>query len=195
VGLEGEDFITAMRMALEKAAYPKEMGINVEDANSVYPVNLPEGKTMKDVLADASVMLLPYCAKLPECKFRFTQGCTECGMCTIGDAYKLAREKNIDAVTIVKFEHLQATLSDMKKRGVKSYIGMCCEEFYIKRQKAFADAGIPGVLMDIDGRTCYELQEEKEAYSGTFEALADLKPQLVESVMKFVPPANGNKQQ
>jgi lipoate-protein ligase A len=108
-------------------------------------------------------------------------------MCTIGDAYKIAREKNLEAVTIVKFEHLQATLQDMKERGVKGYVGMCCEEFYIKRQKAFADAGIPGVLMDIDGRTCYELREEKEAYSGTFEALADLKPRLVESVLKFVP--------
>ena len=78
---------------------------------------------------------------------------------------------------------------EMKDRGVKGYAGMCCEEFYVKRQKAFADAGIPGVLMDIEGKTCYDLRQEKDAYSGTFEALADLKPQLVESVMKFVPQA------
>ncbi|MEK6748364.1 MAG: DUF116 domain-containing protein [Pseudomonadota bacterium] len=185
-GLTAEDFMLVLRMALEKIEYTR-MGLDLDDANAVYPVNVPEGRTLGEVVSEATVMLLPYCAKLPACKFRFTQGCSECGMCTIGDAYRLARERGMEAVTIIRFEHLQATLTRMKETGVKSYIGACCEEFFVKRQQAFLNAGIPGVLLDIDGKTCYQMREEDQAYAGTFTALADLKQGLVSKVLAQIP--------
>jgi len=185
VGLVPTDFCDAIKLALEQSSYNR-IGIAPEDSSSVYPVNVPEGKSIEQVMADASVLLLPYCAKLPDCEYRFKQGCDECGMCTIGDAYKMAKEKGLEAVTIIKFEHLKATLAEMKAQGVKSWIGCACEAFFIKRNEAFRDAGIPGVVLDIVGKTCYDLGEEDKAYAGTFEALADLKLPLLEATLDNV---------
>ncbi|HJO27859.1 MAG TPA: hypothetical protein QF708_00355, partial [Candidatus Poseidoniia archaeon] len=42
--------------------------------------------------------------------------------------------------------------------------------------------------LDIVGKTCYQLDEEDEAYAGTFEAQADLKLPLLEAVMDNVNP-------
>ncbi len=185
VGLEPDDFWQAIRLSLEKVRYTS-LGFDATEANAIYPVNIPDTKTVEEVAADATVMLLPYCAKLPDCRFRFTQGCDECGLCTIGDAYRMARAKGLEAVTIIKYEHLKDTLRRMKEQGVASYIGLCCEAFFVKRNEAFYEAGIPGVLMDIDGKTCYQLNEEGKAYAGTFEAQADLKLPLLERMMDRV---------
>ncbi|HJL54976.1 MAG TPA: DUF116 domain-containing protein, partial [Candidatus Thalassarchaeaceae archaeon] len=190
VGLTPADFCDAVKLALEQTSYNR-IGISEGDASSVYPVNVPEGSSIEQVMSDASVLLLPYCAKLPDCEYRFTQGCDECGMCTIGDAYGMAKEKNLEAITIVKFEHLKETLAGMKAQGVKSWIGCACEPFFIKRNEAFRDAGIPGVILDIVGKTCYNLGEEGKAYAGTFEAQADLKLPLLEAVMGNVNPCHG----
>ena len=186
VGLAPQDFVAAVRMALEKAAYPR-MGVSLQEADALYPVNLPEGKGIQDVLREATVLLLPYCAKLPECKYRFKQGCDECGLCTVGEAYRLARARGLEAITIVRYEHLIRTLRALRRRGVRAYVGCCCEEFYVKRQQAFVEAALPGVLLGIEGRTCYELHQEKDAYAGTFRARADLKVGLLEKVVAQVP--------
>ncbi len=182
VGLTPDDFWQAIRLTLEKTRY-SEMGISQRDASAVYPINIPSDKTVRDVLCDATVLLLPYCAKLPDCEFRFRQGCDECGMCTIGDAYRLARNKGLEAVTIVKFEHLEDTLARMKQQGVRSYIGCACEAFVVKRHEAFRSAGLPGVILDIAGKTCYQLGQEGQAYEGTFEAMADLHVPLLEAAV------------
>ena len=60
--------------------------------------------------------------------------CVECGKCEVGDAYLMARERNMEVVTITNFEHLASTLADMKAAGVESYVGMCCGEFFLKRE-------------------------------------------------------------
>lgn len=181
VGLEADDFVEALRLALDKVAYTK-LGLSANEANAIYPVNIPQGVSVEEVAENATVMLLPYCAKLPDCDFRFTQGCTECGECSVGEAYRVARDKGIKAVSIVRYEHLKGTLARMREQGVESYVGMCCEAFFVKRNEAFVDAGIPAVLMDIDGKTCYELGEEGKAYAGTFAAQADLKLGLMRKV-------------
>ncbi len=190
VGLGAEDFWQAIRLSLEKVRYT-ELGLGSVDANALYPVNIPDGKTVEQVASEATVLLLPYCAKLPDCQFRFTQGCDECGLCTMGDAYRMARAKGLAAVSIIKYEHLKETLRRMGEQGVSSYIGLCCEAFFVKRNEAFHEAGIPGVLMDIDGKTCYQLGEEGKAYAGTFEAQADLKVPLLERFMDRVTERRG----
>ncbi len=132
-------------------------------------------------------MLIPYCAKPVWCHWRESEECPECGLCEVGEAYRLARERNMQAITITKYEHLVSTLSTMKQQGAKAYVGMCCSNFFIKRHQAFRDAGIPAVLMDIGGANCYELKEESLAYAGQFQAQAELDAPLLQQVMKFVP--------
>lgn len=135
----------------------------------------------------ATVMLVPYCAKPSWCKWRHTMDCVECGKCEVGDAYLMARERNMEVVTITNFEHLASTLADMKTQGVESYVGMCCGEFFLKRHHAFRDSGMEAVLLDIEGATCYELKEEQLAYAGKFNAEAALDLDAVRKVMARVP--------
>jgi len=71
----------------------------------------------------------------------------------------------------------------MRTDGERAYVGMCCSNFFIKRHRAFRDAGLPAVLMDISGSNCYELQQEDQAYAGRFAAQATLNEKLLEQVM------------
>lgn len=105
---------------------------------------------------------------------RPTPDCIDCGHCSIGEAYRVARDRGLEVTTILNFEHLGETLADMKARGVEAYVGMCCSDFFVKRHVAFREAGMDGVLIDVVGATCYELKEEHLAYAGTFRAEADL---------------------
>ena len=173
---------------LSRRELSQSLGIRAAQANALI-IHDPTGAVpAEDILARATVMLVPYCAKLAECKFRHRDGCSECGMCEVGDAYRLARERGMRVVTITRFEHLQATLADMVRDEVPAYVGMCCESFYLKRHYAFAEAGIPAVFTDITGANCYELRQEDLAYAGQFKAEARLQVELVEKVMRFVPP-------
>jgi lipoate---protein ligase len=162
-------------------------GLDRAQSNTLI-VHSPGGEDAAGILARATVMLVPYCAKLADCKFRFRDGCSECGKCEVGDAYAMARERGMRVVSITNFEHLQETLARMRAEDVPAYVGMCCESFYLKRHYAFQQAGIPAVLTDISGATCYELREEDLAYAGRFRAEAHLNLDVVEKVMRFVPP-------
>ena len=97
----------------------------------------------------------------------------------------MAEEKGLKPITITNYEHLKNTLHSLKEDGVKSYIGCCCESFFIKRQEAFADAGIPGVLIDIENKTCYELKKEKDAYKGDFQEKTELKTDLLKKLLEI----------
>jgi len=44
-------------------------------------------------------------------------------------------------------------------------------------------AGIPGILLDIDDTTCYELDQAKEAYAGTFANQTEVNLDLLNSVL------------
>ncbi|HKJ76776.1 MAG TPA: hypothetical protein VKA64_06190, partial [Gammaproteobacteria bacterium] len=108
--------------------------------------------------------------------------------CEVGDAYRMARERGREVVTITRFEHLQETFGRMRQAGVGAYVGMCCGNFYQKRHFAFEQAGMDAVLLDIRGANCYELRQEDQAYAGRFEAQAVLDGEAVARVMRFVSP-------
>ena len=171
----------------DKREFARQCGLGAAQANALMPYAGAAGLDPTTVLAKASVMLVPYCAKPAWCQWRQRDGCTECGLCEVGAAYALARERNLQVTTITNYEHLVATLAAMKARRVEAYVGMCCSNFFIKRYRAFAEAGVPALLMDISGANCYELQQEEEAYAGTFQAEARLDAELMTQVMKFVP--------
>jgi lipoate-protein ligase A len=186
VGAGVEDFIRVLELLAEKRVASSALGLSDAQANALMLHGAHGG--LREILAQATVMLVPYCAKPGWCKWRHLDGCSECGLCEVGEAYRLARERGMEVTTVTRYEHLVATLEGMRNRRVPAYVGMCCSNFFIKRQRAFRDAGIPALLMDISGANCYELKQEDQAYAGTFSAEAKLDLEVLRKVMRFVPP-------
>lgn len=184
-GFEAADVARLVERAVSKKLMQDELGLSPEQTSGVMLAG--KGRSTTETLEKASVMLVPYCAKPGWCKWRHTIDCVECGQCEVGDAYIMARERNMEVVTITNFEHLSDTLGKMKQAGVESYVGMCCGEFFLKRHHAFRDSGMDAVLLDIEGATCYELKEEHLAYAGAFKAEARLDINAVGKVMAKVP--------
>ena len=182
LGFGPSDLAQVLGRALARLDEERDFGLLPGRANSLM-VHACERVSARDIARRASVMLVPYCAKLPACKWRRRDGCTECGLCEVGEAYRLARERGLRVISINNYEHLCRTLDDLKREGVEAYLGMCCAQFYLKRNRAFSEAGIPAVLMDVSGSNCYELHQEEQAYAGTFEAKAELDIALLEKVM------------
>lgn len=137
----------------------------------------------EQVVARAGALLVPYCAKPAWCKWRHRDGCPECGHCEVGEAYALVRRHGLRVHTITSYEHLRATLSRLAGEGVHGYVGMCCHHFYIKRARAFEDAGLPALLLDISGSNCYELREEEAAYAGRFTAQSRIDLAVLRKVL------------
>ncbi len=185
-GVSATDWHRLLAILADKAILRATTGLDVSQGNALMLFD-PEGEGGQEILRKATVMLVPYCAKPVWCKWRQRDGCPECGLCAVGEAYRLARERNMRVTSIVNYEHLEHTLTDMRNTGVESYVGMCCNSFFIKRQRAFRNAGMSAVLMDISGANCYELQQENLAYAGQFRAEAQLDLDALQRVIRIVP--------
>ena len=182
LGITPDDLINVILKAVDKIEY-ESLGIDLKEANYIYPIN----KRPMDILDEGcEVLLLPYCAKLTTCEYRTKDGCVKCGECSIGLAYELAEKAGLTAITIHSFEHLMTTLQMLKQKGVKGYIGCCCEGFYSKHQDELEQAGIPGILIDIEDQTCYDLGKEEEALRGSFENQTELKIDLLTKLVEKI---------
>ena len=178
-GMSCDDFLKPLDQALKKIAISKN-GIPLEHCNLISVTN----GSFEDILEkNPSVLLLPYCSKLPECDMRYEKGCHVCGECSIGPAWTIGQERKMEVVSIVSFEDLWRELVKMKKAGVSAFIGCCCQPFFIKHIDDFERAGVPGILLDIDNTTCYELDQAKEAYAGTFASQTEVNLDLLNSVL------------
>lgn len=124
-------------------------------------------------------LLIPYCAKAVDCPYRYTEGCGRCGRCDVSEAYSLADKYGLEPITIQNYEMLEETLKKLKKRGCKLFIGTRCEAFWNKHARDFEQIGLPGILVNVDDSTCYELGKEQEAYQGHFANQTKLKKQLL----------------
>ena len=189
VGFQAADIVRLLEQLADKQRLTQRHRFSTREANALMPYCADGVGGAEAVLRRASVMLVPYCTKPAWCKWRHRDGCTECGKCEVGDAYRLARGRNMQVTTITSYEHLVATLHAMKAGGVAAYIGMCCSDFFVKRYRAFAEAGMSAVLMDISGANCYELKQESAAYAGTFQAEARLDRDLLARVAALIPTA------
>jgi lipoate-protein ligase A len=174
-----EDFIDLIIEAANKTKYT-EYGVTIQEANSIYTIN-NDADTIFDNQID--VLLLPYCSKLVSCELRFTDGCTACGQCTVGVGYKMAQEHGLTPIIIQNFEHLMETIRTMEGNGSTGYLGCCCEGFYSKHREDFESVNLPGVLINIDDQTCYDLGKENEAYAGKFENQTNLRLELLEKMI------------
>jgi lipoate-protein ligase A len=179
-GLGAAEFASAVEDAVGRLDHGS-LGVPAEEANSVFSIVEPMRRVAE---IGATALLLPYCAKPLDCELRFTEECTECGRCDISGAYALARELGLEVRTITSFEHLMETLADMRVRGTPAFVGSCCEAFYIKHRGDMEKHGVPGVLVDVESDTCYDLGRTREAYAGAFEGVTTIRPFLLERVVR-----------
>ena len=180
-GVTPADLVDLILEAVGKSSY-ESFGITLEETNHIYPVT----KHAKNLLnTGCGFLLLPYCAKPPSCEYRSKEGCAKCGECSVGQAYEWAEEAGLNPVTIQNFEHLMKILKLMRENGAKGYIGCCCEAFYCKHRDELESAGVPGIIVDIDDKTCYDLGKEEDAYKGKFEAQTRLKMELLFKLLNF----------
>lgn len=180
-GMGPEDFLIPLRQALEKAAIAR-LGLPLRHCDRISVTN----GSFAEVLAQKpSVLLLPYCAKLRDCDLRYAKGCRRCneGGCTIGPAWDLGKGRRMRVASVCSFEDLWGELERMKRRGETAFVGCCCQPFFAKHVDDFARAGVPGILVDIDNTTCYDLDQAREAYAGTFESQTTLHLDLLASVL------------
>ncbi len=175
-GVGPDDFVKAVGAALRKCDLTS-LGLSPKEASTIHEVN-----DALEHLGEASVVLLPYCAKWIGCDLRYDEDCIECGGCTVGVAYELARRNNMEPITIVNFEHLIAVLDEMRRSGVSSYLGCCCEPFFAKHWKDMEDAGVSGLLIDVEHTSCYELDQEEEAKLGKFRGETKLNVEVLEKL-------------
>ena len=178
-GISSSDFVNAINLALEKIDIAR-FGIPLGLANRVFTVN---GSFAETIARSPRHLLLPYCAKSLDCGYRYKRDCVECGECSIGEAYRLGRDRKMWITTILSFEDLMETLEKFRLKSVSSYVGCCCEAFYTKHIEDFEGSDIPAILIDIDNTTCYELGKEQEAYKGNFESQTDVNIDLLKKVL------------
>ena len=76
----------------------------------------------------------------------------------------------------------------MRTAGEPAYIGCCCQPFFAKHADDFRRSGVPGILLDIDNTTCYELGQARHAYAGQFENQTALNLGLLQSVLNVLGP-------
>lgn len=178
-GVTSDDFIHTIKLALDKFQI-STYGIPLSLTNRIYTVK----DSFKEIIQNKpNNLLLPYCSKSKECGYRYKKDCLICGDCSISNAIELGKKHNMKITTILSFEDLMDTLKDFKKKGITSYIGCCCEAFYAKHIDDFEQSRVPGILVDINNTTCYELGKENEAYEGKFESQTNIDIELLKMVI------------
>ena len=179
-GMSCDQFLKPLEQIFEKIAITR-FGIPLQQCNKISVTN---GTFEKAIGKSPSHLLLPYCAKLPDCDLRYHKGCKICGECSFGDAWKVGLKKGMKIISVVSFEDLQAELDKMKKAGVPAFIGCCCEPFFTKHIDDFARAGVLGILLNIDNTTCYDLDQAREAYAGNFSEQTEIDLDLLQTVLE-----------
>jgi lipoate---protein ligase len=169
--------------AIEEAVQKMDLlphGFTEDETHHLFHVLRPFAKVRKP-----EVLLLPYCAKEIDCACRYRQGCDECGRCSVGEAARIARTFGMDPITIQNYEDLESTLSGLKRSGVAGFVGSCCEPFYGKHRPDFERLGLPGILVDVEQSTCYDLGQEQKAFKGQFENQTHLNLSLLRRVLEY----------
>ncbi len=182
-GINPDDIVSLIMEAVEKVKYVEMFGLSIDEANNLYPVTDKAELILK---GECDYILLPYCSKHVKCLYRRSEKCVMCGQCTVGVAYELAEKAGLKPITIIGFEHLIDTLNQIKQRGGRGFIGCCCEAFYQKHRAELDKMGIPGIIIGIEDKTCYELGKQERAYRGEFEAQTRLKLNILSRIIDYL---------
>ena len=189
-GFTPRHVIKLFHRLFERNRIAQQLAITAPSANS-FMVHDPDGNMgAMEIAAQAEAVLVPYCAKPAWCKWRHKDGCSRCGKCDVGEIYDMAGRQGLKVTTVKNFEHLALTLKTLKAQDTKCYIGMCCNNFYIKHEDAFRAANIPALLLDIAGANCYDLLQEQVAYSGKFIAESAIDLEVAAKVIHIAQQGN-----
>ncbi|WJW74869.1 DUF116 domain-containing protein [Thiohalobacter sp. IOR34] len=186
-GLGAEDLWQVIALALGHFDERRLLGLSPEQANRLRVIGAETDLSAIDILQRAEVMLLPYCAKSTSCNFRGMDGCKQCGACEVGDAFRLAQRHGLEVHSVCNHDHLSELLQHFRARGVGALVANFCEPFFVKRNHVFREAGMPVVLLDLRGQSCYEAGREADGYAGRFQDQARLDLPLLEQVLRIVP--------
>jgi lipoate-protein ligase A len=179
-GITAEDIARVIMKAASKIRF-LDLGLTPEEADEVIEVLAKAER----VLPKARYLLLPYCAKPVSCSYRRKEDCRKCNDCDFGTIYKIAEELGFKPITIVNYEHLQATLTKLKEIGEKAWMGSCCIQFYERHVEDFERIGLPGFIITTEGITCYDLGLEKQAYVGKYEGQSKLRVKLLLKLLRM----------
>jgi lipoate-protein ligase A len=183
LGATEEDAVELITDALNKYRY-RELGFTLSEANLIFEIN--DGiKSLMEKNHKINI-LTPYCAKQVGCDQRYDKLCDRCDECDAGVMHVMADDLGLHSEGICSFEDLMETLRKYKNEGNIMFVGACCEEFYVRHKRKMAAYGLPGVLIDIDSRTCYELGKAVMAYKGEFENQTYLRLSLINKVMDLI---------
>lgn len=185
-GMGPGTFMKTAEQLLAKVAVAGE-GLSLEQSNLV---SVTHGSFREVLQKGPTVLLLPYCAKELECDLRHERTCRACGGCSFGEAWELGASRGMEVVSINSFEDLMEELGALRKAGTSAFIGCCCQPFFTKHVDDFEAAGVPGILLDIDDTTCYELDQAREAYSGQFASQTSINLPLLARVLDLAQEAS-----
>lgn len=180
VGIEPAEAARAVAAAAARKALAPLF--SQEEAAELFLVGLPPAQVS---LRPAQYLLLPYCSKPVECPLRKIPDCHECGDCGFSPMYELAHELGLEPVSIQSFEHLMEVLAVIASRG-GAFVGSCCEAFYQKHQLEMEQSGAPGLLINLDSTTCYDLGKGMEAYVGDFDHQTEMNLALIEKAARVM---------
>lgn len=180
--IKKEDFFNIVNRIINKVNFSKNTEIDETELSRCIFIN---GMKPEDI-SGVQFMLLPYCSKKVGCAYRNADYCASCGECETGIAYEFAKKYNIKPKTIINYENLVETLGELKAKNIKSYIGFCCKEFYVKRNSAFEESGIKALLIDISSPLCYRYNKAEDAYNGTFNEETKLGINILESLKNYM---------
>ncbi|RLF15502.1 MAG: lipoate--protein ligase [Thermoprotei archaeon] len=180
LGVAPEDLARGVAEAAGKVRF-LDLGLTPDEADNLIEVLKPAEYS----LINARYLLLPYCAKPLDCELRWNVSCSLCGRCDFKEIYEKAYLLGFEPLTITSYEHLEETLTDLKLRGEKAWIGSCCEAFYEKHAEDFERIGLPGLIVTTEGITCYDLGVEKLAYEGKYEGVSKVRKDLLIKVLEL----------
>jgi lipoate---protein ligase len=180
-GMRFEEFARPLDQVFQKIAIART-GLPLEHCDCIQSTN---GSFAEVLARKPSVLLLPYCAKPTECDLRHEKRCRMCGRddCAVGRAWQAGTERGMRVATVVSFEDLLAELMRMRAAGERAFVGCCCRPFFTKHCEDFHRAGVPGILLDIDHTTCYDLDQAREAYAGAYDRRTGLNMDLLDRVL------------
>ena len=180
VGIPPQEVAAAVAAAAARRALARHFP--EDEAAELFLVGLPPAELDQ---APPGWLLLPYCAKPPECEYRYVADCARCGQCQFAEMYQLAQNLDLTPVSVQSFEHLMQTLIRVRASG-RSFLGSCCEAFYCKHQQELETSGARGVLVNLDATTCYDLGKGMAAYAGHFDNQTEMNTHLIAKVARVM---------
>lgn len=185
IGFSHEDLLAVLVSAWDRHDQQRDFGLSVQQANRLMPVDAAGPALNAATLVQRTdTLLVPYCARPPECRARPLDECRACTGCEVGSACRTADAQGLTVREMTRYADLAALLAQSRAQGSTGIVGMTCRTFFIKHNDVFSRSGLPMLLIDLGGTTCYELQQEAAGYSGQFPYQTRLDVQVLQKLVQ-----------